>query len=141
MSARITREELFAEVAWLYGQRSSCPRARVGAIAVRDGRIVAAGYNGAPAGQPHCLDVGCAMDHAHCVRAVHAEANLISWAARTGTPLIGTTLYCTNLPCLACTKLIINAGVMELKYKNMAHGGGEEAQGLLEEAGLIAFEP
>lgn len=114
---RLSRPELFMSVAALYGQRSSCSRAQVGVTATREGRIVASGYVGAPHGQPHCLDVGCELGpDGGCIRSVHAEANMIAWAARTGTPLEGTDVWCTHSPCLACAKLLINAGIQSFRY-------------------------
>jgi dCMP deaminase len=125
MTQRLSRNELFANVAQLYGQRSTCPRANVGVVAVRDGRVVAAGYNGAPKGHDHCLNVGCEMENDHCVRSVHAEANLISWAAREGIRLHGTTIYITHTPCKHCAKLLINAGVSAVYIENeYGHSAG-----------------
>jgi len=118
MSSRLSRIELFYEIARLYGRRSSCPRADVGVIAIRDGRITAAGYVGAPQGMPHCLDVGCLIEGGGCVRSVHAEANMVAWAAREGISLKGTNVFCTHLPCLACAKLLANAGIASLHYEN-----------------------
>lgn len=123
---RISREELFFAAATLFGKRSTCPRGQVGAIAVRDYRIVASGYNGSPSGQPHCSDVGCDLSwwaetkyspqEVHCLRAVHAEANVIAFAAKAGVALKDTTLFCTHQPCLHCGKLIINSGITAVHY-------------------------
>lgn len=113
---RLSRPELFMGAAKLYAQRSSCLRAQVGAVAVRDGRIVSAGYVGAPAGLPDCISNGCEIENGGCIRSVHAEANLIAWAARTGTPLEGTQIYCTYAPCLSCAKLLINVGIMKFYF-------------------------
>lgn len=113
---RLSRPALFMAIAHLFGQRSSCPRAEVGAVAVKDGRIIATGYVGAPSGQAHCNEIGCKMEAGHCVRTIHAEANLVAWAARVGTPLVGAILYCTHSPCLKCAQLIANAGISELHY-------------------------
>jgi dCMP deaminase len=121
---RLERHDLYMEAARLYARRSSCRRAHVGAVAVREGRIVAAGYNGAPASQPDCYEADCIMLDSHCVRAVHAEANLIAWSARTGTPLLGTELYCTHAPCISCAKLILNAGVLFVTWENSYAGHG-----------------
>lgn len=105
-------------VAELYAGRSSCLRANVGAVAVREGRIVATGYVGAPSGMPHCLDVGCEIGpDGGCIRSVHAEANLVAWSARTGTALQDTEIYCTHAPCLACAKLLANSGVERFTYE------------------------
>lgn len=111
---RLSRPTLFMEIAKLFGRRSSCPRAAVGCIAVLEGRIVASGYVGAPHGQPHCLDVGCEMENGHCVRTIHAESNLVAWAARTGTSLLGTTVWCTHSPCRRCAQLLANVGVKHM---------------------------
>lgn len=100
----------------MYGQRSSCLRANVGTVAIREGRIIAAGYCGAPHGLPHCTSVGCEVVDGHCIRSVHAEANLVAWAARTGTSLESTTMYCTHEPCRNCAKLIANAGIEMVWY-------------------------
>lgn len=113
---RLSRPALFMRVAHLYGERSSCPRAQVGVTATREGRIVASGYVGAPHGQPHCLEVGCLIEDGGCIRSVHAEANMIAWAARTGTSLEGTEVWCTHSPCLPCAKVLINAGITEFNY-------------------------
>lgn len=113
---RLSRPELFMAVAQLYAQRSSCLRANVGAVAVRDGRIVATGYVGAPKGLPHCYEVGCELEYGHCVRTIHAEANLIAWAARVGIELLDTSIYSTHAPCRVCARLLANAGIRELTY-------------------------
>lgn len=118
---RLSRPELFMRIAHLFGQRATCPRAQVGVVAVKDGRIVASGYNGAPSGMPHCFDVGCDMRDGHCARSVHAEANMVSWAARTGTPLEDTDIYCVYEPCETCAKLLINIGINSFSY-NRAYG-------------------
>lgn len=114
---RLSRPVLFMEIARLFGKRSTCPRAAVGVIAVTAGRVVASGYVGSPAGTDHCFDVGCLIgDDGGCIRSVHAEANLVAWAARIGTALEGSEIYCTHSPCLACAKLMGNAGITHLTY-------------------------
>lgn len=113
---RLSRPDLFMSAAMLYARRSSCLRAQVGAVAIREGRIVSAGYVGAPAGMPDCTSNGCEIENGGCIRSVHAEANLIAWAARTGTPLQGTEVYCTHSPCLACAKLLINVGITRFHF-------------------------
>lgn len=115
MEDRIGRDELFMAIATMVARRGTCARAKVGAVAVIDGRIVSSGYAGAVSGDPHCLEVGCAIDidkwGQHCKRSVHAEANVVAWAARNGAPLEFATIYCTHSPCIDCAKLLINAGV------------------------------
>jgi dCMP deaminase len=106
-------------MAYMYAERSSCNRAAVGVIAVKDWRPVAAGYVGSPRGMPHCTDVGVGCEigtDGGCIRTVHAEANMIAWAAREGVPLLGTIVFSTHAPCLACAKLIINAGVDQFVF-------------------------
>lgn len=115
---RITREHMFFGIARLVAARSTCPRASVGAIVVRDGRILSTGYNGAPPGQPHCEEVGCEfwLDTSGCQRTIHAEANAIAWAARAGVATEGAVMYCTHSPCLDCAKLMVSSGIWAVHY-------------------------
>ena len=117
-------EEYFMEIAVLVSKRSTCRRRHVGAVLVKDKRILATGYNGAPSGLRHCLDIGCLREdldipsgerHELC-RGLHAEQNVIIQAAYHGVRIKGAMLYCTNLPCSICTKMIINAGIVEILY-------------------------
>lgn len=110
--------EYFALMAHVASLRSTCPRARVGVVLVKDRRVVATGYNGSPAGLPHCLEVGCLMVDGHCQRAIHAEQNAIVQAALHGVSTAGTACYCTHYPCSTCAKLLINAGVSKVFYLN-----------------------
>lgn len=116
---RLSRYELCMGIARLNAERSTCLRAKVGVTAVRDNRVVAAGYVGSPSGMPHCLDLGCDIENGGCVRSIHAEANLISWAARVGTSLYGCTLWSTHAPCYNCAKLIANLGIERFIYENV----------------------
>ena len=113
------------DIASLVARRSTCRRRQVGAVVVRDRRILATGYNGAPAGLSHCLDIGCLREeleipsgerHELC-RGLHAEQNVIIQAAYHGVSIKGGTLYCTNLPCSICAKMLINAGIDEIIYQ------------------------
>jgi dCMP deaminase len=97
-------------------KRSTCPRAAVGAVIVRDKRILTAGYNGAPTGLPHCTEAGCLMVNGHCVRTLHAEQNAIIQGALHGVDVSHSTMYVTHQPCLICTKMIINAGIERVVY-------------------------
>ena len=115
--ARISRDELFMKVAELFALRSTCLRGQVGVVAVKDKRIIATGYNGAPEGFPHCTPETCNADHP-CTNTIHAEANLIAFAARAGIKLEGATLYCTHAPCKKCAELILQSGIVELYYRN-----------------------
>ncbi len=117
--------EYFMSIARLVATRSTCLRRKVGAILVKDKRILGTGYNGAPAGLKHCLEIGCLREklgiksgqrHELC-RALHAEQNVIIQAACHGIAVSGSDLYCTNLPCSICTKMIINAGIKRIYYE------------------------
>ena len=126
----------------LVAERSTCLRRKVGAVLVKDKRILATGYNGAPVGIAHCEAVGClrenasipsGMRHELC-RGLHAEQNVIIQAAYHGVSIKGSTLYCTNKPCVICSKMIINAGIVTVFY-----GEGYEdplADQMLAEAGI-----
>jgi len=107
-------------------QRSTCTRRAVGAVIVKDKRILSTGYNGAPSGIRHCLDVGCLREtlnvpsgerHELC-RGIHAEQNAIIQAAYHGVSVKDATLFCTNLPCSICAKMIINAGIKTIYFKS-----------------------
>ncbi len=117
-------DEYFMEITRLVSRRSTCIRRQVGAVLVKEKHILATGYNGSPAGIAHCLDVGCLREkmgipsgerHELC-RGLHAEQNAIIQAARHGTNINGSSLYCTNMPCIICSKMIINAGITRIVY-------------------------
>ena len=116
---RITRTEMLMRTAAVISARGTCTRAFVGAVLAKEGRIISTGYVGAPAGLPHCTDVGDEEGpDGGCTRTVHAEANAIAFAARAGTSTDGSELYCTHSPCLGCAKLIINAGITAVYFEN-----------------------
>ncbi len=100
-------------------RRATCLRAQVGAIIVKNKRILTTGYNGAPKGLPHCLDEGCDIVGGHCVRSLHAEQNAILQAALHGVSLEGGTVYTTHQPCHTCAKMIINAGLVRVVYAGL----------------------
>lgn len=115
-------DEYFMEIASVVAKRSTCLRNQVGALFVKNKRLLTTGYNGAPAGIPHCDDVGCAREgvasgtrHELC-RAVHAEQNAIIQAALHGVSIDGATLYCTHQPCILCAKMLINAKISRVVY-------------------------
>lgn len=121
---RMTWPEYFMSIAHLVAERSTCLRRAVGAVAVKDKRILATGYNGAPAGTPHCLEAGCLREqlripsgerHELC-RGLHAEQNVIIQAAIHGISLVGAEVYCTTQPCLICSKMLINCGITVIRY-------------------------
>lgn len=103
------------DVAVLYKRRSTCLRRQVGAVLSREGRIISTGYGGAPAGVPHCSPETCGPDKP-CIRTIHAEANVIAFAAKYGVSTESTTLYCTASPCIECAKLLMNAGIVRVVY-------------------------
>lgn len=104
----------FMTIAQTISSRATCRRRQVGALIVVEQHIVSTGYNGAPRGLEHCLDVGCEMDGGHCVRCVHAEMNAIIDAGRSRAN--GGTLYTTSSPCRACMNAIINVGIGRVVY-------------------------
>lgn len=104
-------------MAKLLAERSTCNRGQVGALLVKDNRVVSTGYVGAPSGEPHCLEAGCELGlDGGCIRTVHAEANTLAYAAKEGISTNGTHLYVTLSPCINCAKLLINAGVKKVFY-------------------------
>ena len=109
-------DNYFMEIARSVSTRSTCPRASVGCVFVREHRILTTGYNGAPRGVAHCTEVGCTMVDDHCARATHAEANAVVQGALHGVSLEGATAYCTHQPCSNCSKLVISAGIVKIVY-------------------------
>ncbi|MDQ3966559.1 MAG: cytidine/deoxycytidylate deaminase family protein [Actinomycetota bacterium] len=113
-------DEYFMRIAHEVATRSTCPRLAVGAVVVRDKRILTTGYNGSPSGMPHCEDMGCLIrvvdGRESCQRTLHAEQNAIIQAAYHGVSVRGSILYCTHQPCLLCVKMIMNAGIEEVYY-------------------------
>lgn len=107
----------------VWAERATCPRKHVGVVIVREGKVIATGYNGAPSGLPHCESVGCDVDAAgHCTRAVHAEMNAILQCALHGVSTRGAWLYTTLSPCMRCAMAIINAGIAGVVFKTKYDG-------------------
>ncbi len=122
--ARPSWDEYFSQIAGQVASRSTCLRRQVGAVLVKDKRILSTGYNGAPRGITHCTEAGCLREelgvpsgerHELC-RALHAEQNAIAQAALHGVKIEGAALYCTHQPCSLCAKMIINAGIVEVYF-------------------------
>ena len=109
-------DRYFMDIAYEVANRSTCHRAQVGAVIVKDKRILTTGYNGSPSGLPHCTEVGCLMENGHCIRTLHAEQNAIIQAALHGVSTAGSSIYVTHQPCFLCAKMIINAGIKEIIY-------------------------
>lgn len=134
---RISRDEMFMEICQTVAKRSTCLRSKVGALIVKEGRIISMGYNGPVSGAPECEALpkigefstmkdflGFRESHKNtlcegpgCTRSIHAEANAIIFAAKTGVSVNDCILYCSMSPCSNCAKLIVNAGITEVKYK------------------------
>jgi dCMP deaminase len=121
---RPTQDEYIMKMAYLVGERSTCLRRKVGAVIVKESHILSTGYNGAPKGLSHCLDVGCLRKdldipsgerHELC-RGVHAEQNAVIQAAVFGVSIKEATLYSTNYPCSVCAKILVNARIKEIVY-------------------------
>ena len=114
--SRISRNEMLFSMARTVANRSTCDRLHVGAVLSRDGRVISLGYNGAPAGVDHCKHPETEVLGIGCTLAVHAEANAIAFAAKHGVPTDQAELHVTNMPCLRCSQLIINAGITSVSY-------------------------
>jgi len=129
-------------IAMLAATRSTCLRRQVGAVIVKDKKVLATGYNGSPSGLRHCLDIGCMREelnipsgqrHELC-RAIHAEQNAIVQAATSGVSIAGGTLYSTTFPCILCAKMLINAQIKEIY---IGEGYPDDlSKEMLEEAGI-----
>ena len=111
-------DEYFIEMATLISERATCERLHVGAVIVKDNRIIASGYNGSPSGMPHCSEVGCDVVDGHCIATIHAEVNAILQCAKYGIHTEGSTIYVTHFPCYHCAKSIVQAGIKEVIYLN-----------------------
>lgn len=151
MHSRMPWPEYFMNITYLVAQRSTCLRRRVGAVAVKGKRVLATGYNGVPAGVPHCDAVGCLRatlgipsgQRQEICRGLHAEQNVIVQAAVHGVSIAGATLYCTTRPCVTCSKMLINCGIREVLY--VEDYDDEISAGLLREGNVkltrMAFTP
>ncbi|MCD8037179.1 MAG: cytidine/deoxycytidylate deaminase family protein [Clostridiales bacterium] len=140
---RVSWDEYFMEIAEIVKTRSTCLRRQIGAVIVKDNRIITTGYNGAPSGCKHCTEIGSCYRQEHNIpsgerhelcRAIHAEQNAIIQAAKLGNTTDGATIYVTNQPCVICAKMCINAGIKRIVYKE----GYPDALAMqmLEEAGV-----
>lgn len=122
--SRPSWDEYFLNIAKEVAKRSTCPRASVGAVIVKDNHIVSCGYNGSAPGESHCTDVGCLMENGHCQRAVHAETNAVAQAAKFGISINGATLYYWDSldrpaeSCTKCSQIMKAAGIIRIVGKN-----------------------
>jgi dCMP deaminase len=126
VSERLTWDQYFLTITRQVAERSTCMRAKVGAVIVRDKNILATGYNGAPAGLPHCTDVGCLVyrsvtpggeEEENCLRTIHAEINAIAQAAKNGAAIRDAHIYITHSPCFQCLKVLINTGIKRICFE------------------------
>lgn len=138
-------DDYFLEVGHVIAKRSTCDRGRVGCVIARDRQLLVTGYAGAPAGLPHCDDVGHQMktvrhedgsETQHCVRTVHAEQNAICQAAKLGVSIEGATLYCRMTPCRVCAMLIINCGIVRVVCERKYHAGAE-SEAMFKKANIV----
>jgi len=121
MTQRIGWDQYFMLQAALLSSRSTCKRLSVGAVLVRDRRIIGSGYNGAVSGDEHCIDSECYLRDGHCVRTIHAEMNALLQCAKFGTSTDGAVVYVTDFPCLQCTKSLLQAGIKQINYLRNYH--------------------
>ena len=131
-------DSYFMKIAYAVSERSTCDRALVGCVLVLDKRILTTGFNGSPMGQSHCDEIGHLLVDGHCVRTIHAETNAIIQAALHGVSTRGAACYVTHLPCIHCTKALINAGISRIVY-SVAYRADENAINFLR-AAEIAVE-
>jgi len=142
MTARPTVDDYFLKIALVVGERATCRRHHVGAVAVKDKHILSTGYNGAPSGARDCLELGCLRDelkipsgtrHEVC-RGIHAEQNAIIQASLHGVSLGGSTIYCTHSPCVLCAKMLVNAKIK--RYVTFGKYSDDAFLPLFQEAGI-----
>ncbi len=138
---RISKDQYFMELAEIVSKRSTCVKRKVGAVLVKVNHILSTGYNGAPSGLTHCTKETCVRqnlkegEHPELCRGVHSEVNCIIQAALHGTSIDGdTTLYCTTFPCMSCLKLLINAKVKRIVYKEGYYMENKVKQDLADES-------
>ena len=126
MSERPSWDQYFMTITREVAERSTCTRAKVGALIARDKNILASGYNGSPAGLPHCTEVGCLVYTSttpdgevteNCFRTIHAEINAIAQAAKNGSSIRDADIYITHTPCIQCFKVLINTGIRRIYYE------------------------
>lgn len=137
-------DDYFLEVARAIAKRSTCDRGRIGCVIARNKQLLVTGYAGAPAGLPHCDDVGHQFkktvhedgrETMHCVRTVHAEQNAICQAAKLGVSIDQATIYLQMTPCRVCAMLIINSGIVRVVCERKYHAGGE-SEAMFRHAGI-----
>lgn len=142
--ARPTWDEYFLEVMHALQKRATCDRGKCACVIVKDNQILCTGYVGAPAGLPHCDDVGHLIRasvevdgklHDHCIRTVHAEQNAICQAAKRGVAIDGATIYVGMTPCRTCAMLLISCGIKKVIAERKYHAG-QESEEMFAQAGV-----
>jgi len=142
--SRPTWDEYFMDVCRAIALRATCDRGKSGCVIAKDKQILVTGYVGSPVGMPHCDEVGHQIEvvthsdgvaRKHCVRTTHAEQNAICQAAKLGITINGATVYCKMIPCFACSKMIINAGIKRVVCEKRYHAGSASEK-LLRDAGI-----
>ncbi|GKT02865.1 ComE operon protein 2 [Furfurilactobacillus entadae] len=118
---RVPWDQYFMMQAVLLASRSTCQRLSVGAVLVRDKRVIVGGYNGSVSGDDHCVDVGDYLVDGHCLRTIHAEMNAVLQCAKFGIATAGAEIYVTDFPCLQCTKMLLQAGITKINYLRNYH--------------------
>ena len=139
---RLSWDDYFMEITRLVAKRATCLRRQVGAVIVRDKRILATGYNGAPRGLPHCAETGCLREKMgipsgqkqELCRGLHAEQNAIIQAALSGVSIADSQLYSVTRPCIVCAKMIINAGIKRVVFEDSYPD--DLSKEMLDEAGV-----
>ena len=139
-----SKDQYIMKIAEVVSQRSTCVKRKVGAVLIKDSHIISTGYNGAPSGFKHCTSESCVRknlnpgENSELCRGIHAEVNCIIQAAIHGTSIKGeTTLYTTTFPCMSCLKLIINAGIRKVVYKEGYNMENKVKEELVRESNLI----
>lgn len=141
--SRLSWDEYFMQIAEMVARRSTCNRAAVGSVIVRNRNILATGYNGAPRGMPHCTDVGCLVysstnpdgqTEENCFRTIHSEINAMAQAAKSGVSIEGSSIYITHSPCIHCLKVLINTGIERIFYRKPYKI--EQVRDMLERSGV-----
>ncbi|MBM3236823.1 dCMP deaminase family protein [Candidatus Poribacteria bacterium] len=147
MTNRLNWHQYFMKIASLVSERSTCCRAKVGAVIVKDKNILSTGYNGSPSGLPHCTDVGCLVYKSitpdgsveeNCFRTIHAEINAIAQAAKHGSSINNADIYITHTPCIHCLKVLINTGIKNIYYQHEYKI--ESIADMIEQAGINLFQ-
>ena len=125
----------FMDIAKLVSERATCTRLKVGAVLVREKRVIGTGFNGSVSGTEHCIDEGCDVVDNHCIRTLHAEHNAILQCAKFGVATVGAEIYVTHFPCFQCAKIIAQSGIVKVYY-NAGYNNDERTYKLFEQLGI-----